>query len=234
MVIYKIILFLGTQSKQFFDNFLERVLFFFVRENWLVRFTRYFLIFFSIHAFILFILYLTGFILYNPSWGNLSVALLAKTLFGLFVVFMLAWTEELIFRGTIYPYFAQFYKPIPSMLITSTIFMLVHNLTNPLALVTSEWRLGLGLFLLGLFLNQIFVITKKLYTGMGVHAGLVFVKVVLRRAPFLVFIAQSEWPWWLHRDLRQAPLAHALFGIAILFLFIKPLRPAFAKATADR
>ena len=230
MVIYQILLFLSTQSKQFFADFLERVLFFFVREpGWFQKFARYFLIFFSLHAFILFFLYLTGFVLYDPTWGSLNVALFAKTLFGLFVVFMLAWTEELIFRGTIYPYFSQFYKPLPSMLITSTIFMLVHNLTNPLALVTSNWKLGLGLFLLGLFLNQIFVITKKLYTGMGVHAGLVFVKVVLRRAPFLVFIAQSEWPWWLHRDLRQAPLAHVLFSIAILFLFAKYRRSSLRR-----
>jgi membrane protease YdiL (CAAX protease family) len=122
---------------------------------------------------------------------------------------MLAWTEELIFRGTIFPYFEQFYSTIPSIVLTSLIFMLVHNLKNPLMLLSCDWKLGLGLFLLGVLLNQIFVITRKLYAGMGVHAGLVFVKVVLRRIPFL-----SSVP-----DLRQSYLVHILFLFTIVTLF---------------
>jgi len=214
MAIYQILLFLTVQSPLFLKQFFDRVLFFFVKERWFSRFSIYFTVFFSLHALVLFFFFLSGAIAYNPNWGTITLALVSKTLFGLFVVFMLAWTEELIFRGTIYPYFAQFYRPLPSMLLTSLIFMLVHNLKNPLTLVTTEWRLGLGLFLLGLLLNQIFVITGKLYTGMGVHAGLVFVKVILRRAPFLARVP----------DLRQSHVVHLLFAIAITYLFIKNIK----------
>ncbi|MBU1008149.1 CPBP family intramembrane metalloprotease [Candidatus Dependentiae bacterium] len=211
MAIYQIILFLTTQSSQFLTQFFDRNLFFFIKEKWVAKFSIFFISFFSLHALVLFVFYQTDAIIYNPSWGSITLPLVSKTIFGLFVVFMLAWTEELIFRGTIYPYIAQFYKPLPSMLITSLIFMFVHNLRNPLALVTTEWRLGLGLFLLGFFLNQIFVITKKLYPGMGVHAGLVFVKVILRRAPFLVLVP----------DLRQLHTVHFLFAIAIACLLFR-------------
>ena len=211
MAIYQILLFLSIQSPLFLKQFFDRVLLFFIHEKWFSTFSRFFVVFFSFHALILFFFYHFGPVQYNPYWGTLTSTLIGKTLFGLFVVFMLAWTEELIFRGMIYPYFAQFYQPLPSMLLASFIFMLVHNLKNPLALVTTDWKLGLGLFLLGLLLNQVFVITKKLYTGMGIHAGLVFVKVILRRAPFLQLVP----------DLRQSHVVHVLFAGVILFLFIK-------------
>lgn len=221
MVIYQIVLFLFIQPQQFLTSFFKRNLFFFFKEHWLIPFSRFFLSFFSLHALLLTLLFTLGYVVYSPSWGVFNLFLVLKTLFGLFVVFMLAWTEELIFRGTIYPYFTQFYSTFSSIMLTSFIFMLVHNLANPLTLITTEWRLGLGLFLLGLLLNQVFVITKKLYTGMGLHAGLVFVKVVLRRARFLIFVPATQWPWWLHSDLRQSTLVHTLFLIAIIYLFIR-------------
>lgn len=210
MAIYQILLFLSFQNKKFLSQFFDRVLFFFVKERWFPLFASYFSVFFLLHACVLFVFYYQGIIFYNPSWGTVTPLLLAKTLFGLFVVFMLAWTEELIFRGTIYPYLVQFYTPLTSLFATSLIFMLVHNLRNPLTLVTTEWRLGLGLFLLGFLLNQIFIITQKLYTGMGAHAGLVFVKVILRRAPFLAMVP----------DLRQSHIVHVLFLLTIALVFV--------------
>lgn len=227
MAIYQILLLLSTQHKNFLSRFFETNLLFLIKDKWLVKFLSLFSIFFCLHAFVLLALYSLGYIVYNPGWGDITLMLLGKTLFGLFVVFMLAWTEELIFRGTIFPYFSQYYKPVTSMLVTSFIFMLVHNLTNPLALVTTEWQLGLGLFLLGLLLNQTFFLTKKLYTGMGIHAGLVFVKVVLRRAPFLQFIEQSAWHWSIHKDLRQSHVVHLLFIITILLIFAKNKKKFF-------
>lgn len=216
MAIYQILLLLSTQSPLFLQNFFKRNLFFFakaqpsVKEKWLSSFSFLFIIFFCFHSLILLLFYGLGIIAYNPYWGTITAGLLGKTLFGLFVVFMLAWTEELIFRGTLFPYFEQYYATIPSLFLTSLIFMLVHNLRNPLALITTDWKLGLGLFLLGVLLNQVFAITRKLYTGMGIHAGLVFVKVIIRRAPFLTNVP----------DLRQSHLVHILFIGTILLLFI--------------
>jgi membrane protease YdiL (CAAX protease family) len=185
MAIYQILLFISIQPKKFLKEFFDRVLFFFVKERWFFSFSYLFISFFLLHSIVLFIFYQQGHILYDPN-------------------------EELIFRGTIYPYFAQYYSPLVSMLTTSLIFMLAHSLKNPLILLTTEWKLGLGLFLLGLLLNQVFVITKKLYTGMGIHAGLVFVKVIIRRMPFLKSVP----------DLRQSHLVHILFLCAIIFLFV--------------
>lgn len=220
MVIYQILLFILLQPQNFLTQFFERNLLFF-RERWLPHFSLFFISFFSLHAFLISLLYLSGYLTYVPHWGIISLSLIGKTIFGLFVVFMLAWTEELIFRGTIFPYLTQYYSTLTSLFVTSFIFMIVHNLRNPLALLTTDWKLGLGLFLLGLLLNQIFVITKKLYTGMGLHAGLVFVKVILRRAPFLEFVDQNKWTWWVHKDLRQSHLIHILFIITIFFIFFR-------------
>ena len=220
MVIAHVLLFLSFQSRSFMQSFLDRTLFFFVKEKWLAKFSLFFVTFFSLHSLVLLFFYIMGYVTYQPDWGTINAMLVVKTLFGLLVVFMLAWTEELIFRGAIYPYFAQFYKPTPSLLITSFIFMIVHNLKDPLALLTTEWRLGLGLFLLGVLLNQVFIITGKLYTGMGLHAGLVFVKVVLRRARFVDFI-----------DLRQSHLVHFLFLIAIISIFIRYRRELLLKSS---
>jgi len=218
MAIYQILLFLSLFPIKTLKKFFDRTLFFFVKEKWFPRFALYFSSFFTMHSLIIAYLYFSGILTYNPNWGSITTYLVAKTAFGLFVVFMLAWTEELIFRGTLFPYFNQFYGIVSSLFITSLIFMLVHNLRNPLLLITRDFKLGLGLFLLGLFLNQIFVITGKLYTGMGVHAGLVFVKVIFRRAPFLTNLP----------DLRSSHTTHILFLIAIVYLFVR-YRRSFSK-----
>jgi hypothetical protein len=97
--------------------------------------------------------------------------------------------------------------------------MLVHNITHPLELVTTQWKLGLGLFLLGFLLNLVFIISQKLYVGMGVHAGLVYVKVFLRRIPCITYA--SSLPWWLNSDLRQSLITHLLFAVVITFLLIR-------------
>lgn len=233
MVIYQFLLFLlvlaktSDHYKKFLDDFFKRNLFFFIREKWVPSFSIFFISFFSLHAMMILFIYNQGYIFYQPDWGIINLALIGKTLFGLFVVFMLAWTEELIFRGTIYPYFRQFYSTLTSLFVTSMIFMLAHNLKgialhqNPIALVTTEWKLGLGLFLLGFLLNQVFVVTKKLYTGMGLHAGLVFTKVIIRRAPIIAYIPENQWAWWINRDLRQSHLTHILFIATIIFIFVR-------------
>jgi len=221
LIIYQIFLLLILLPQKFFAKFLELNIYFFVHKEWLKRFFSYFVIFFSLHALLLFIFFVSNFIQYNPNWGTLSITLIYRILFGLFVVFMLAWTEELIFRGTIFLYFAQNLKPLTSLLLTSAIFMFAHDLSNPLNLVTKDWRLGLGLFLLGAMLNSIFLTTKKLYTGMGAHAGLVFVKVILRRIPMITFLPAVQLPFWVTKDLRTSPLVHMLFFVVILAILFK-------------
>ena len=221
LIIFQIFLFLTTLSTKFFKLFLKTNFYFFAEKNWFKKFFCYFIIFFIFHSFILLFLFKIGFINYNPLWGKFTLSVLLKVFIGFIATFFLAWTEELIFRGTIYLYFVQKLNPITSLFFTSSIFMFSHNLLNPGDLITKNWKLGLGLFLLGTLLNLIFIITRKLYTGMGAHAGLVFVKVLLRKIPILTFITSTKLPFWINKDLRMAPLTHVLFLIVILVLGIK-------------
>ena len=223
MVIYQLILFFSIQPYQFLKNFLQNNVTFIVKKYWFKNFCLYFFIFSLLHSLILIFIYFTNNAYYNQQWliiknyNSLAITL-SLSLIGPFLV---AWTEELIFRGTLYPYFEQYYKPIYSMFIISTLFMFAHNLTNPLKLVTTEWKLGLGLFLLGILLNLIYIITGKLYSGMGAHAGLVFVKAILRRFPIILFIPEQQWVWWINKDLRQSFLIHLLFLITNIVLIIQ-------------
>lgn len=220
LVISTILGFIFTQSKSFVKSFLETNLYFFKDKNFIKLFFKYFSVFFLLHALLLFIFYISEYAIFNNNWGQFNLILILKILFGFFVVFMLAYTEELIFRGTLFPYFEQHFSTFTSLITTSVIFMLVHDLKNPLNLITKNWQLGLGLFLLGLLLNLIFIKTRKLYTNMGAHAGLVFVKVILRRAPLLIFLDQNSLPFWVNKDLRMSILIHALFFGLILYLII--------------
>lgn len=219
LVITHIFLLLFAAPKKLWTTFITTNFSFFTSPTWIRSFATYFGIFFIAHA-----LFMLGFIPAGAAQINMEAlatitpALAGRLAFGFLATFFLAWTEELIFRGTVYPLLAQYLAPLPSALGASFIFMAAHDLHNPLNLVTVHWRLGLGLFLLGLLLNLTFILTKKLYTGMGIHAGLVFVKVVLRRLPLLIFALPHHMPWWLDQDLRQAPLAQAALGIGCLIL----------------
>jgi len=221
IVIFQILLFLLTLSKDFLNKFLTTNLYKKKEKDFVKKFLKYFSVFFILHTILLLIFYLSGFVIFNNEWGQFSIQLILKILFGFFVVFMLAWTEELIFRGTLFPYLKQYFSVFTSLIITSIIFMFVHDLKNPLNLITINWELGLGLFLLGLLLNLIFIDTQKLYANMGAHAGLVFVKVLLRRAPIIIFLAQDKIPLWINKDLRMSHVVHILFFIAIILLIKK-------------
>lgn len=218
LVLIHIFCLLFTAPKAVWRSFIQTNFSFFLSPSWLKDFFIYFSIFFSVHAVFLSTFFLTGAAnLADTSSFSLNNCGL-KLLFGFIVTFFLAWTEELIFRGTVFPLLSQNLSPLISAIISSLIFMAAHDLTNPLNLFTVKWKLGLGLFLLGLFLNLIFIQTKKLYAGMGIHAGLVYVKVFLRRIPLIAYGPIATMPWWLDKDLRQAPVFHAAFFVACLAL----------------
>lgn len=231
LIILQIFLLFSLFPRKFLNKLLQTNIYFFKEKHCIKRFFSYFIIFFALHWLVLFSVYLAGYVQYNPDWGIFGTKLIARTAFGFVATFFLAWTEELIFRGTLFQYFQQYITNFSAVILTSAIFMFAHNLTNPLDLVTTNWQLGLGLFLLGTLLNLVFFDTKKLYTGMGLHAGLVFVKVVLRRAPFLVFLPAAQLHFCVNKDLRMAPITHVSFFIVILFLIIKNKKALFNKAT---
>ncbi|MFA5306901.1 MAG: CPBP family intramembrane glutamic endopeptidase [Candidatus Babeliales bacterium] len=217
-VILHILLLLTTVSHHFMRQFFATNVSFLTGIQWLKTFFGLFALFSTLHSGVLVAAVFLGYATFQPELLALVPSKIGSLLWGLVATFFLAWTEELIFRGTLYPFFRQGMSKIASALLASTIFMLVHNITNPLDLVTTHWQLGLGLFLFGFMLNSFFVLTEKLYVGMGVHAGIVFVKVFIRRIPCITYL--SILPWWLNGDLRQAPLAHALFGLVAVIVWV--------------
>ncbi len=219
LVITHIFLLLVISSRSLWQKFLNSCVYFFWKESWIKKFLIFFWFFFALHAALLGAAILSGIAYFDTTALILSSAKIFSLVFGFFVAFLLAWSEELIFRGTLYQYFAQFISPFSSALITSLIFSLVHDLTCPWNLISKDWKLGLGLFLLGLLLNLVFIITQKLYTGMGIHAGLVYVKVVLRRLPLIVYAPTL--PFWFDIDLRQSLLVHLLFVIVIAGIILR-------------
>ena len=240
LVIWHIFLLLFNCDKKLLHDFWQTNFLFFKNTNWIKPFCLFFLISGALHVLFLTILYFSGCLIYVPvchpvvpavaggvGWELDSGSILSfaiKMLVGIVATFFLAWTEELIFRGTVYKFFVQALSPVTSAVFASIIFMLSHNLSNPLTLVTSDWKLGTGLFLLGLLLNLIFILTGKLYTGMGVHAGLVFVKVFLRRIPFVAFLPATQLPFFIDKDLRQSLFVHLVFILVNIILIIKVIK----------
>lgn len=222
LVIAQIMWLLLMAPRTVWRQFITTNFSFFLSRSWLKTFFSFFIVFFVAHVCFLGCFFATNSAMLELTCLKLiTPSLFLKIAFGFIATFFLAWTEELIFRGAVFPLINQHLSAIPSALIASGIFMAAHDLSNPFNLVTVHWQLGLGLFLLGFFLNLIFIITKKLYAGMGAHAGLVFVKVILRRLPLLTFAPLSAMPWWLDKDLRQAPLIHGALLMGCVFLLLK-------------
>ena len=218
MILLHILLLATTTPRAFFDRLVATNILFFVRERWLKPFFTLFALFAGLHTIAVGVMVYGGYVTFNPSAAYRLIPMIPNLLWGFVATFLLAWTEEFMFRGTLYPFFAQRFTPLASITLTSLIFALAHDLTNPLSLVTTQWRLGLGLFLLGFMLNLLFAITNKLYIGMGAHAGLVFIKVLLRRIPFIAI--PTTIPWWFSPDLRQSIIIHILFALAIVGILL--------------
>jgi len=53
---------------------------------------------------------------------------------------------------------------------------------------------------------------------MGAHAGLVYIKVLLRRIPLITI--PTAIPWWFSPDLRQSIIIHILFALAIVGIML--------------
>ncbi len=218
LVLLHIMLLLTTTPRRFVQGFFQTNVHFLTTLSWLKPFFGCFALFFVLHALLLGGLIPLGIATLHPEACALIPSKAFSLLMGFVATFFLAWTEEMIFRGTLFPFLRLRLSPLVSMFATSVIFSLAHDLTNPLTLVTTQWQLGLGLFLLGFFLNLLLYLSKTLYIGMGAHAGLVFVKVVLRRIPLISYA--TALPWWFDIDLRMSLATHLLFTLVIAILMI--------------
>lgn len=223
-------IFVAQQPSAFVCNWRKQNFGFLTQKKGAILFAKVFTIFFSLHALLLASFYLGGVAYFSPS-AFFSLKAFGQIVFGFFVTFMLAYTEEVMFRGTVFPYLLQFVRPIVAIFFTALMFMIAHFLPNPLIQLARDPAIAFGLFLLGFMLNLIFVAAGTMYANIGAHAGLVFVKVILRKVRFLVISTAPTLPWFLHHDLRQAPLVHGLFLLVIIGLMVWYRKILFSSKT---
>lgn len=225
IVILHIVILMTTLPINVCRRLWQTIASFITHKTWIIPFFSWFVVFCVIHVAILAIFVNTGYATYHPEALLIIPTKIGSLLIGFIATFFLAWTEEAIFRGALFTILRQHLGIVSSMTTASLIFMLAHNLTNPFKLLSDDLLLGFGLFLLGFLLNQLFVLSQTLYVGMGVHAGLVFVKVFLRRVPLVSM--SSSLPWWVHSDLRQSLAIHLLFLLAnsiLLIIIVRKIR----------
>lgn len=191
---------------------------FFYEASWLRKLSLFFVLGLGSHLLFLLSFHYTGYIAISWPTSTLpSLSIGLRLLLGLGVTLLLAWSEELIFRGLLYNYFNYFFSQASAIIVSSLLFMAVHDLRAPWQLITKNWRLGVGLFLLGVILNQIYCITRSISASIGTHMGLVMVKVFLRRVP-LVTYDSLQYDYWFARDIRQAGMVHIALIVLIVFL----------------
>lgn len=152
----------------------------------------------------------------DEAVANFSLTLLRKTVVALLVVIVLAYTEEMIFRGFILRhlrYDATLGVTVAAVVVGSAIFSLTHLISYKDAWTFHDvGGLLFGLWLLGGLFAITYIATGSIACSMGVHAGLLGFKVFLRRTDLLDYRPDV---WWLggSNDLRLAPISWLLMII---------------------
>lgn len=167
------------------------------------------------------------------AWQALNLNVAERTAVALLVVFVLATTEELMFRVFIMRYLrtdTSALATIGAVVVSSLIFAAVHKPTDLLGWFTAEeFPLFVGLFLLGVLLCTAYIATGSFWAGVAVHAGLLGSKVFLRRTGVLE-VETGSWLLGGSDDIRRAPLVWALFaGMALaIYLLRRGLNARFS------
>ncbi len=213
--------FLFLDGRTSFPFFARRNMIFYFPPSWFSRYMRWWTIFFSLHLLVLLFFIVLGdaSLNYNFITSRTFPFLFCYFLGGCLATFFLALTEEIIFRGSIFPYVRQYASPLTALFITSFIFSACHGLPRPDLFLWNEPQVAIGLFLFGCLLNAIYLCMGRLYYSMAAHAGMVSVKVLMRKIPFITFSSTSH--WWVHPDGRQAFIIHILFCFAFLFFIFR-------------
>ncbi|MCV0395319.1 MAG: CPBP family intramembrane metalloprotease [Rhizobiaceae bacterium] len=169
----------------------------------------------------------------EAGFAAMSWKIAERTVVALFVVVVLATSEEILFRVFLMRYL-RWNTTIPvtiaAVVFSSLVFAAVHNLTDPLAWFTPEqFPLFVGLFILGVLLCVTYLVTGSFLCAVGIHAGLLGSKVFLRKTnlvevdPQALFLQDSY-------DLRMSPIVWGVFaGMAVAILLARHwLYPRFA------
>ena len=186
------------------------------RSACLQTFFSFFILFSVIHIAVIGVYICAGYGAYNSTSLSLLPGRVGALIIGLCGTFLLAWSEECIFRGFLFEHLSRYLSVFSSAVLSSGIFSILHDLHNPLSLVTTQWQLGLGLFYLVCFLTYLNLWKNSLAASAGAHAGLVFIKVVLRKVPLVPLVSGSTFLFPL--DLRESVLVHGILLVALYLL----------------
>ena len=165
----------------------------------------------------------------QAAWENLRSDIVEKSAIALLIVLVLASVEETIFRAFLLRYLRYndtFWVTVGAVVVSSAIFSVSH-----LVALIDVWHLIgktsllTGLFLIGLLLGTVYVVTGSLACSIGVHCGLLGFKVVLIRTDVINLASD----WLVNDDIRRAPLAWLVFLAATLafVLWRRRLHEAF-------
>jgi membrane protease YdiL (CAAX protease family) len=188
------------------------------------------------------------FVLAAIAGGGLRGSMVAAPLLGYVpAAALVAVIEEGFFRAFLLAGIAGELGPFGALLTSSALFAIVHVIRSPARFYLSRFEplagaenLALyvdriinpgvgpplvGLFLLGLVLGEAFILTRRVYCSLGLHAGLVLGAKTWR------VVAVGTTPRWLVGTgpvpLVAAPAAWALSAVMLIVLRLW-LRPAFS------
>ena len=170
----------------------------------------------------------------QAAWENLRSDVVEKSAIALLIVLVLASVEETIFRAFLLRYLRYddtVWVTFGAVVVSSAIFSVSH-----LVALSHVWHLiGMaslltGLFLIGLLLGAVYVVTGSLACSIGVHCGLLGFKVILIRTDVINLVPD----WLVNDDIRRAPLAWLVFLAATLAIVLwrRRLHEAFRVETA--
>ena len=170
----------------------------------------------------------------QAAWENLRSDIVEKSAIARLIVLVLASVEETIFRAFLLRYLRRndtFWVTVGAVVVSSAIFSVSH-----LVALIDVWHLIgkasllTGLFLIGLLLGTVYVVTGSLACSIGVHCGLLGFKVILIRTDVINLVPD----WLVNDDIRRSPLAWLVFLAATLAIVLwrRRLHEAFRVETA--
>jgi len=114
---------------------------------------------------------------YMPLYSKLLLRGTEWMVFGTMLIssLIIAFGEEMFFRGVVQTFYTNIFRPHWGILITAGFFTLIHFLFNN-SLPTS-----LAIFLLGLGLGIAYYFTKRIWTPIFIHIGFNLAGMVLPR-----------------------------------------------------
>lgn len=159
----------------------------------------------------------------SAAWHAMTMSLWLRVLVAVLVVFVLASTEELIFRSVLMRnlrWNTSVTVTVLAVVVSSAIFSASHLFETPQDFLTTDrLHLLIGLFLLGVLLSVAYLTTGSLLCSIGIHTGLLGSKVVIRKTEWLHF---TEGSTFLGKtaDLRESPVVWCVFILMIIALLL--------------